>query len=165
MRLTLEPALPADAAAIAALGTAVADRLTQDFGKGHWSSAASERGILAAMRRGTFFVARRRGRIIASLALSTRKPWAIDRSYFTPVARPLYLTAMAVEPNLQRRGIGRRCMAEVTRLARAWPADAVRLDAYAADSGAGRFYAKCGYRERGRATYRQSPLIYFELVF
>jgi GNAT superfamily N-acetyltransferase len=71
---------------------------------------------------------------------------------------------MAIEPTLQRQGIGRRCMKEAARLARSWPADAIRLDAYDADAGAGRFYAKCGFREVGRITYRSAPLIYYELV-
>jgi hypothetical protein len=52
----------------------------------------------------------------------------------------------------------------VPAIARAWPADAVRLDAYDAPAGAGGFYARCGYRERGRVTYRGVPLIYFEHV-
>ena len=30
--------------------------------------------------------------------------------------------------------------------------------------GGGEFYAKCGYREMGRVTYRGAPLIYHELL-
>ncbi len=55
-------------------------------------------------------------------------------------------------------------MEEVTRIARAWPADAIRLDAYDADAGAGIFYAKCGCTEVGRVSYRGTPLIYYELL-
>jgi len=40
---------------------------------------------------------------------------------------------------------------------------AIRLDAYDAEAGAGRFYARCGYTELGRAIYRSAPLIYYEL--
>ena len=45
---------------------------------------------------------------------------------------------------------------------RRWPAQAIRLDAFDAEAGAGLFYAKCGYAERGRVTYRNVPLIYYE---
>ena len=62
-----------------------------------------------------------------------------------------------------REGIGRRCMVEVVKFARAWPADAIRLDAYDAEAGAGPFYARCGCAEVGRVVYRNAPLIYFEL--
>jgi hypothetical protein len=55
-------------------------------------------------------------------------------------------------------------LADVLRIAHAWPADALRLDAYDLPGGAGDFYAKCGYRETGRATYRAAPLIYYELL-
>jgi GNAT superfamily N-acetyltransferase len=142
----------------------VADRLTAQFGKGGWSSAASERGVRFGMRRSTVYVARRRNKIIATLALATRKPWAIDTSYFTPASTPLYLTSMVIEPALQGKGIGRLCMAEAARVARSWPAGAIRLDAYDAPAGAGGFYAKCGYSEMGRATYRTTPLVYYELM-
>jgi len=45
---------------------------------------------------------------------------------------------------------------------RNWPADALCLDAYDTDAGAGEFYRKCGFTEVGRAVYRNTPLIYFE---
>ena len=78
--------------------------------------------------------------------------------------RPLYLLAMAVAPARQRQGIGRRCLEEAKQIARAWPADAIRLDAYDAPAGAGGFYARCGCTEVGRASYRNVPLIYFECL-
>jgi GNAT superfamily N-acetyltransferase len=70
---------------------------------------------------------------------------------------------MAVHPELQRRGVGRLLLKEAEALARAWPADAIRLDAFDAEAGAGAFYAKCGYHEVARVTYKQNPLVYFEL--
>jgi GNAT superfamily N-acetyltransferase len=164
MNLTLVEATTADAPALAKLRTAVAERLTLDFGYGHWSSKASEKGMLFSMRTSRVFVARRRGKIIATLQLATKKPWAIDKSYFSDCRRPLYLTGMAVEPVLQRSGIGRAMLDDVRRIARAWPADALRLDAYDSAGGAGGFYAKCGFREVGRATYRNTPLIYYEVL-
>jgi GNAT superfamily N-acetyltransferase len=103
-------------------------------------------------------------RIVASLTLSTRKPWAIDAQYFHRSVRPLYLTSMAVDPRMQGKGVGRLCMEQAQRIAREWPADAIRLDAWNAEAGAGEFYRKCGYREVGRALYRKTSLIYFELL-
>jgi len=34
----------------------------------------------------------------------------------------------------------------------------------AADGGAGPFYARCGFQERGRVIYRSNPLAYYELL-
>ena len=71
---------------------------------------------------------------------------------------------MAVRPDLQHKGVGRLCVDEALRIVREWPADALLLDAYDADAGAGEFYAKCGFREVGRTSYRSVPLIYYELL-
>ena len=109
------------------------------------------------------FVARAGKEIVATLRLTTKKPWAIDTSYFSPCRRPLYLLAMAVTPSKQREGIGKWCLQQAVRLARKWPAEAIRLDAYDAQVGAGPFYARCGWAEVGRASYRNTPLIYYEL--
>src|SRR5262249_24960883 len=152
---------------LATLHGAAAEDLTRRFGPGHWSSTPSERGVLANMRMPKFsrtVIARSGNRIVGTLRLATKKPWAIDIAYFTPSKRPLYLTGMPVNPDVQGNGVGRQLMHEAEAVARAWPADAIRLDAYDANAGAGPFYAKCGYREMGRVTYRQAPLIYFELV-
>ena len=162
MRGFLTPAGADDAPAIATLQNAVATALTERYGIGHWSSVATEKGVRASMRRASVFVVRDGDRIAATLTLATRKPWAIDRKYFTPVARPVYLLAMAVDPEHQRAGVGRACVDEALEICRDWPADAVCLDAYDTEAGAGDFYRKCGFTEVGRALYRNTPLIYFE---
>lgn len=151
-----------DAATIARIRTDAARALAAQFGPGHWSSEVSERGVLAGFRQALVILALGGDDIVATVRLSTRKPWAIDRALFTLVSRPLYLTDMAVHPDYQRRGIGRRCLAEAERIARVFPAQSIWLDAYDADAGAGPFYAACGFRECGRRAYRGNPLIYFE---
>jgi GNAT superfamily N-acetyltransferase len=162
MRSALSIATPDEAEAVAALRNAVASVLTARHGIGHWSSVSSERGVRSSMKRSSIFVARDNGRIVATLELATKKPWAIDRRYFTAVTRPLYLLAMAVDPVQQRAGLGRQCIDQAVQICRTWPADALCLDAYDAEAGAGEFYRKCGFTEVGRATYRNTPLIYFE---
>jgi GNAT superfamily N-acetyltransferase len=154
--------LAADAAEVAALRVAAANDLTERFGKGFWSSAATEKGVLQAMKQGKVLIATRAGTIVGTLALSTRKPWAIDASYFSRVRTAIYLTSMAVAPDLQGQGVGREMLAAAEEAVRGWPGDAVRLDAFDAEAGAGLFYEKCGYEERGRAVFRGVPLIYYE---
>src|SRR5580700_641141 len=164
MRQKLEVATAKDASDLVALRAAVNLRLIAQYGKGYWAAGLSEKGVLFAMRTSTVYVARSRGRLIATLALSTRKPWAIDKKYFSASRRPLYLTSMAVAPDRQRTGIGKLCIDETRRIAAQWPADAIRLDDFDAEAGAGDFYSKCGFREVGRASYRNVPLVYFEML-
>ena len=56
------------------------------------AAVVTERGVCFGMSRAHVLIARYRGKPIATLALSTRKPWAIDASYFSPTAAPVYLT-------------------------------------------------------------------------
>ena len=110
-------------------------------------------------------MASRRGRVVGAVRMETKKPWAIDLDYFTPVCKAVYLHDVNVWPELQRSGIGRQLMDRVKALARGWPADAIRVDAYDGPSGGGPFYKKCGFKKTGHTVYRGVPLVYFELVF
>ena len=163
MKIKLEITKLKDAAEIVALQIAVDKKLTSLHGVGSWSGGTTEKMVLFKMRQAKVFVARQRGKIIAMLTLGTKKPWAIDKKYFSECQRPLYLTSMAVAPELRRQGVGRLCLEAAVKVAKAWPADAIFLDAYDAVAGAGEFYRKCGFREVGRTTYRNAPLIYFEM--
>jgi GNAT superfamily N-acetyltransferase len=146
------------------LRMATNERLTRDFGSGPWTATVTEKGVLFGMRNGRVYIAREGRTIVGSLQLTTKKPWAIDRSYFSKCERPVYLLAMAVAPDRQRQGIGRAMLEDVKHVVETWPGDAIRLDAYDLAGGGGGFYAKCGYREMGRVTYRGAPLIYYELL-
>jgi GNAT superfamily N-acetyltransferase len=157
-------AVDADAPEIALLRTTVADYLTQQYGQGHWSSHVTEKTVLRSLKTSRVLVARNDTGMIATLRLATRKPWAIDPTYFSAVSRVIYLHDMAVTPEMQRQGIGRHLLQEAMTIAKTWPSDVIRLDAYDADAGAGEFYAKCGFQEVGRVIYRKLPLIYYELL-
>ena len=163
MRLTFRLAAPTDVSAVASLRVTTARDLTTRFGHGHWSNETTERSVLHELSISQVWLAFRGRSPIATFRLGTRKPWAIDVSYFTRCERPLYLTDMAVRPNAQRQGVGQRCVEEMIGIARRLTADCIRLDAYDADAGAAGFYAKCGFRETGRVTYRGTPLVYFEM--
>lgn len=164
LRLSFRPAEPGDTAALAALRTAAADALTRAYGKGHWSSGCTERGVQAQLRGGDVYAARSGGALVGTWQLCTQKPWAIDVTYFRKVTRPLYLLNMAVDPPRQRQGAGRQCVLRAIESARQWPADSIRLDAYDSPAGAGEFYRKCGFIEVGRVSYRSVPLVYFEFL-
>jgi GNAT superfamily N-acetyltransferase len=163
-KLEFSIASEADAAEITALRIAAGEHLTTKHGRGHWSGGLTERGVRTGLRTCCVLAARRGGQLVGTLLLQKKKPWAIDTSYFSPVRRPLYLLNMAVVPAMQGKGVGRALLEHAAKVARAWPGDAIRLDAYDAAAGAGGFYASCGYREVGRVTYRTVPLVYYEFL-
>lgn len=162
MPLRFRDATLDDVPALAALQNAAAGALTARFGPGPWSLLVSERSVALAQRHARVRVGRDGKRILTALRLATRKPWAIDVSYFTLVRRPLYLTGMAVSVSHQGQGLGRLALEDACTVAAGWPADAIRLDAFDAEAGAGEFYARCGFTPRGRAVYRGDPLAYYE---
>ena len=166
LKLIFDRATEDDACELAALQTAVARSLRSQFGTGRWCAEVNEQQALRSIRFAHKFswllVARCAGQIVGTLRLATKKPWAIDLRYFTPFERRSTCMAMAVSPARQHEGIGAACLQEAKRIALAWPAQTIRLDAYDAPAGAGPFYSRCGFREMGREIYRKVPLIYFE---
>jgi len=157
-------AMPEEATRIAELRNAAADKLTREFGRGHWSHLVTAEKVADGMERSRVYVLRERGRVVGTLRLHLKKPSEYDRSWFTRVRRPVFLYDMAVDPARQRRGFGRACIEGAIRVARAWPADAIRLDAYDHPAGAGPFYEKCGFRETSRRVYFRAPIIYYEMM-
>ena len=82
MSLKFRDATLEDVPVIAALHNAVAGGLTARFGVGHWSTLGSERSTALAQRHARVCVGRDGKRILMVLRLATKKPWAIDVSYF-----------------------------------------------------------------------------------
>jgi GNAT superfamily N-acetyltransferase len=162
VRLTFRDAKLDDVPVIAALHNATAGALTARYGEGPWSGLSTERGAELAVQHARVRIGRVGKKIYTVLRLAPKKPWAIDVAYFTPVKRALYLTGMAVSVAHQGKGLGRLALEDAMKVASLWPADVIRLDAWDAVAGAGDFYAKCGFTERGRVVYRGAPLVYFE---
>jgi ribosomal protein S18 acetylase RimI-like enzyme len=156
-------AAPDDVADLVALRARVSEDLAARYGAGFWAGKPTEKGALFQMKFASVYIARSRGRVIASLALQKRKPWSIDVKHFHEAKKPAYLTSMAVDPAQQRKGLGRRCVEEARRIAMRDGFDAIRLDAFDCAAGAGEFYRKCGFVEVARVAYKGVPLIDFEM--
>ena len=154
----------ADAEAIAAVRVAAADRLTREFGDGHWSAHTTGASVTRDINASTVLVARDHERIVGTLTLQNRRPWSVDPEYFSPCKKPLYLVNMAVAPERQLAGIGRALLTQALHVARGCSAHALRLDAYDDPAGSGGFYRRCGYTAVGGKSYRGVALLYFELM-
>jgi len=89
--LRFRDATTKDVAAIAGLLNATAGALTARFGEGRWSSMTSERSVELSLRHARLRVGVEKKRLLTTLRLAPKKPWAIDIAYFTPARRPLYL--------------------------------------------------------------------------
>lgn len=164
MSIVIHRATADDARAIAEVRTAAAAHLTATHGGGHWSTHASEAAVRDALHTGIILVARSAATVVGTLRLQSCCPRAIDIMRFTPVRQPLYAVDVAVHPDRQRQGIGRRLLTEAAEVARAWPGNSIRLHVYDDPAGAGGFYRACHYREVAHVTYHDVRLLYFELL-
>jgi GNAT superfamily N-acetyltransferase len=154
-----------DIPALLKLQLAIDADQAERFGGDRYTTTINEKSIARSLKSSRMVVATHRGRIVGTVRMETKKPWAVDLSYFTPACTAVYLHNVNVHPSLQRSGIGRQLMERVKQVAKEWPVDAIRLDAYDGPSGAGSFYRKCGFKKLGHAVYRGVPLIYYEFVF
>jgi ribosomal protein S18 acetylase RimI-like enzyme len=151
-----------DARAVAMLRTAVAQGMTRKYGHGHWSAFPSKSEVLKQMRASRVLVARRDSAIVGTVRLATAKPLVFDSEQFTPVQAALYVLGLAVAPEWRGQGIGRTLMEAAKQEVRSRPAEALWLDAYDNDAGAGPFYLRCGFRRVGPSTRKDLPLVYYE---
>ena len=155
-------ATKSDARALAALRSAVAQGMTQRFGKGHWSACPSKAEVVRQLRASHVLVARQGAEIIGTVRLVRVLPGVIDSSAFTPVEKALYVLGLAVAPECRGQGIGRQLMDAAKDTARSWGAQALWLDAYEHEAGAGPFYVKCGFRKVGGTKNGEVPLCFYE---
>src|SRR3954469_11466149 len=80
MVLELVAATEGDVAGVFALKRAVAEHLTERYGKGPWSPFGTIKGTASAVRSPTLWLLKEGEAVIAMLRLASRKPWAIDPS-------------------------------------------------------------------------------------
>jgi GNAT superfamily N-acetyltransferase len=164
MAVTIRLATEADIPELLRLRLCVDADQARRFGNERWSTTINEKSIARGMKSSRVLIAARPERMVGTLRMETKKPWAIDLTYFTPAASAVYLHDVDVDPRIQRSGVGRRLIEHAKAVARDWPVDAIRLDAYDGPAGAGPFYEKCGFTEVGRKVYRGVPLVYFEFL-
>ena len=153
--LTLVAAQDADVADIVAVDAAAVSALPSPALGGPWGKPMPEIQVRKLVSTGTVFVARKGEVLLASLRL---RPFVGIAEQFTPATSPYELLNMVVAPEFQRKGIGRRCLLDVNRLALRLRARTVRLDTHDGPGGAAGFYSKCEYRE----VARQSGKVFFE---
>jgi ribosomal protein S18 acetylase RimI-like enzyme len=163
--LSFRLATEADIPALLNLQLAIDADQAERFGNERYATTISENSVARSLKSSRVLVATRRGRIVGLVSMGTKKPWAVDLEYFTPACKAVYLYSVDVSPELQRSGIGRQLLDRVKTMAKEWPVDAIRLDAYDGAAGAAPFYRKCGFKKLGHKVYRGVPLVYFELVF
>lgn len=151
------PATPGDARELVALHDVVAQHLKRAIpGARPWRVPA-EKQIALSMKTTETLLAREGEALVATFRLDPARGFC-GVARFTEVDSFVYLLEMAVHPSHRRRGVGRLCLEEAARWARARGSKAIRLDTNDDPIRAAAFYAACGYRE----VLHHAETIYFE---
>jgi GNAT superfamily N-acetyltransferase len=120
--------------------------MTRRHGDGPWSRVQGLPTLRKHQAERAIVLVETDSTAAATFTLGRKKPPFYRGHWFAnPKAPAVFLSNMAVIPQLQRRGIGRWCMHQAERLAGEWGAQCIRLDAFQGPAGAGTFYEKCGY--------------------
>jgi GNAT superfamily N-acetyltransferase len=137
--LAVRAATPADAGAVYALLAAAGRALARE-GFRNWSEPYPLALLERAIAEGALFVAHDGGALVATYALRLAPPHAYDpEPWPEPSRTAMYLNRMAVEPELQRRGIGKQLLAAIHAHAVREGARAIRCDVVTASEGLRRF--------------------------
>ena len=150
---------------IASIRDESARDLLRRFGPGHWAGDSKVDGLKRELKKGKLLYLVRSGvEVVATFAISETGPKFLKPAWFADPAAPvMFLTAMAVAPAWQRRGVGIWCMKFIAKAAGARGAAWVRFDAYDASAGASAFYLKCGCVKVRRFGFNGVRLIAFEM--
>ena len=116
--LSFRFASEADIPALLELRLAIDADQAERFGDERYTTTITEKSVARNLKSSRTVVASRRGRIVGGVRIETKKPWAIDLEYFTPVRKAVYLHDVNVHPDLQRSGIGRQLLNRVTVVAK-----------------------------------------------
>jgi GNAT superfamily N-acetyltransferase len=147
--LALRRAGPADAATITALlAAAGAALVTQGFR--NWESAYPLERVQRDIEERAVFLVTDGGESVGTFTLG-RAPVIpyVPPPWPDAAASAAYLNRMAILPSRQGSGLGRWCLAELDREARALGTSAVRCDVVADNGRLCRFYEGHGYRAWG----------------
>ena len=126
--LILRPVEAADVEHVAALQN-------RTFGPSGWS-AKTLRGELDSSRVSILYLLEHDGALLSMFGC-----WH--------VLDDLYLATIAVQPDLQRRGLGELTLLSVLRLAERLPVDLLRLDLRVSNAAALELYRKYGFQREG----------------
>ncbi len=143
----------ADARALTALRTNVAQSMKARFGEGHWSAIPSRSDVIRQMRASQVLVARLDEHLVGTVRLTTVSPHSMKSVGFTSVGSALYVVGLCVAEEYRKMGVGRALIDAAKDAAHARRSEALWVDVYPGAAGAGPFYLDCGFRQVGPLHY------------
>lgn len=112
------------------------------------------------IQRGELWVAEADGALAGVACLNTDEAPEYAALPWTTTPPAVVLHRLAVDPAVQRRGVGRRFFAHAEALARQWGASALRMDTYCLNHRMQALIQSQGFRRVGEIHLHGRPLTY-----
>lgn len=115
--------------------------------------------------RGQFFAIKKEKELLGVVVLNTKQSKQyVEVDWENRDGEALIVHRLAVHPDHQGKGVGKRLLHFVEEYAKETGFSSVRLDVYSGNPGAVAFYRRSGYQERGMVSFpfRKEPYHCFE---
>jgi ribosomal protein S18 acetylase RimI-like enzyme len=159
---------PEDRAGVWALYRSVRQRLRHE-GIRQWDLFYPNRFVIDKdIRSGCLYGIRDGERIIAAVSINRQQSSKYSQvDWADQNGSPAVLHRLAVHPDSQGRGLGKRLLRFAEYLAHSSGFTSIRLDVYSANPAALAVYERTGYQRRGdvRFPFRKAPYICMEKVW
>jgi ribosomal protein S18 acetylase RimI-like enzyme len=138
--------------------TALYRKVTADLrsnGVHQWDWLYPNRFVIGGdLKRGTAFGIRDGGRVVGAVVLDRRQSGKYaDLKWADQSGHPMCIHRLAVDPEFQGQGIGKRLLRFAEEQALATGGTSIRLDVYTGNPGAVGMYRRAGYSEVGEIRY------------
>jgi len=164
--MLLTQATQCDFAAVCSLYQSVCAVMAQDASpQWVWGEYPNERILQGSLDAGTLYVAREGDALLCAVTVDTSfDPEYADVNWLFGV-KPGAFHRLAIAPDQQGRGLGRKIIADVCDILRAQGCDTLRIDTYSPNQNAQKLYAAIGMRKAGEVKFfhREQPFYCFEL--
>ncbi len=123
----------------------------------HWGAYPNEEVLVDSIKAGTLYRLYDEKGIVAAVTADTVMDENYAKANWLLGVHPGFFHRLAVRPDMQGEGLGRKALEDVETLLRAEGCDSLRCDTYVDNSSALRFYALNGMRTAGKIMIPQRP--------
>lgn len=123
----------------------------------HWGAYPNEQVLLDSIKAGTLYRLYDEKGVVAAVTADTIMDENYAKANWLLGVHPGFFHRLAVRPDMQGEGLGRKALADVETILRAKGCDSLRCDTYVDNSSALRFYAMSGMRTAGKIMIPQRP--------
>ncbi|MDD6050761.1 MAG: GNAT family N-acetyltransferase [Clostridiales bacterium] len=160
--MMLMKATAADFSAVCVLYRTICDQMAADDSpQWVWGVYPSDDILQESLAAGTLYVAREGETLLAAVTVDTCFEPEYEGVNWLFGTRPGAFHRLAIAPDQQGRGLGRKLLNDVMALLRDLGCDALRIDTYATNLHAQRLYESCGMRKAGEVIFAHRPLPFY----